>query len=987
MLNIVISLILLFTPEKGKGARKEEVPVFSTAPGAGRAVAVKPAEFGAKQPEDTLYYYNTVNYDALGLSQGGTYEAAIRLTPQELGPYANWKLVKVRFYHYEPVSHSGNIKIYAQGTTSQPGALITSQPYTAPTSGWITVTLSNPVTITGTQDIWVSVEITHSASQHPISVDSGPAVAGKGDFVYAASLGWNELSAYGLNYNWNIEAIVQMSGDPLDPLPPSNFTAYSDYTTPTSITLNWTDPTTRVNGSPIGNFEIQLFRTSEVNPAETLFVGNVASGVQTYIDTGLTDGVRYTYLARTHTLDDDSLSVFVTASWYAGGDPWPAPPTLNAVSVLNAFGDSVEVIGTAPTTQRDGTPLDDLAGIIVYVNGNPVDTLPFTTPGGTFYDTIVVTPGLITVYTTAIDNETPVHESAPSNSISIVTNTHMGGPDGFEYTFIDSDVSQGPGFIWIDASGGTPISLTDDSYITLTLPFAFPFYDQFFTSINLCSNGFLSNTTLTTWTNQDLPYSTIPYLIAFFWDDLNPGAGGTIRYLATQDYAVIHFENIQHFGGTGTYNMEVILYPNGDIAMSYLSVSGVVNSSTIGIQGNGGANNWYLKYTFNGNPTVVHNNLTIYWRYPHYAHDLALYSIEEPTTLMSLSPFNPQVKVVNTGQVTESNIDVEFIIRKGGNVVYGDTATISSINPGDTIVFTFNQFTPTQAGLDYTARATVLYADENPNNNSKSLDFCIPLDVIDFEGDNGGFYPDPGTQWEWGTPTSGPTSCYSGVKCWATVLGGNYPNNANWALYTPWFRANSDSPSFGFFHWYQFENRFDGGNVSVSINNGPYQILTPRGGYPDTVRALLSRGYTGSTGGQWVLAIFDLPNIHAGDSFRIKFTFASDVSVTYPGWYIDYFILGDFLVSSVSEIEVARRIDIPSLQRNDIRFTVNASGGEELKVSIYDVTGREVKTLNYGVVKSGRSDFNIPTTLPSGIYFLKVELGKSSTYRKIVLVR
>ncbi len=983
ILSVAILLFGVLQAGKPAGAEKEVIPPFSTA-GRGIAIAVNPADFGAKQPEDTLFYYNYINYNAIGLTAGGTFEGAIRLTPTELSPYANWKLTKVRFYHYESVSHSGQAKIYGSGTTAAPGGLITSETYTAPTSGWIEITLSNPVNIDGSSDIWVSIEITHAAGQYPIAVDMGPAITTKGDYIYYADDGWQEMYTMGLSYNWNIEAIVQMQGETGDPLPPSNLTAYSEYTTPTTITLNWTDPTTRVDGTPLTEFVIEIYRTSELNPAETVLVDSVAQGLETYTDNGLTDGVYYTYPVRTCVLADDSTSIFVDASAYAGGDPWPASPTLSQVNALTE--DTIEIIGAAPTAQRDGTPLDDLAGINIYINGAFNHFITLTTPGTVFYDTVAVTPGSVTAYATAVDNETPQHESAPSNAITVITNVHAGGPDGYGYTFKDSDYPTGPEFIWIDASGGTVLTLGDDAIATLTLPFPFPFYDQTLTSINLSSNGFLSTSTLTSFSNYDLPYTSIPYLIAFFWDDLNASAGGTVRYLATPDYAVIHFENIIHYGATGTYNMEVILYPNGDIAMSYMTMVGLLNSSTIGIQGSGGANNWYLKYCYNGTPALVHDNLTIYWKRPVRAHDLAVSSILEPGELIPLEAFTPTVTVRNIGATAETNVDVEFIITKGSDVVYGDTVTIASIDPDAADTLEFETFTPSLPGLDYHITCSLLFPDDDNLNNTLSRDVAIYTTLLDFEADNGGFTPQEYSYWEWGVPTSGPGAAHSGSKCWATVLNGNYHNSANWSLYSPSFVATADAPIFAFFHWYSMENNWDGGNVAVSINAGPYTVITPRGGYDGTPTGLGEVGFTGTSGG-WIMEIFDLPAVTTGDVFTLRFRFGSDASVnSYPGWYIDDFIFGDFLLSPVHEAPgTETRLNIKSIAKGSLTFTIVSNSLQKADVSIFDITGREVTKQSY-VLNEGLNELNVKSDLPQGIYFIKVNLGKESITRKVVLI-
>ncbi|MEM4523113.1 MAG: hypothetical protein QW738_07890, partial [Nitrososphaeria archaeon] len=106
IISIMVYVISPSWAAKPEEVRKELPSIFSVEPG--RAI---PATHGieVKQPEDTLFYYNMVDYNAIGLTNGGTFEAAIRLTPTELGPYDNWKLTKVRFYHHENISHSGQI--------------------------------------------------------------------------------------------------------------------------------------------------------------------------------------------------------------------------------------------------------------------------------------------------------------------------------------------------------------------------------------------------------------------------------------------------------------------------------------------------------------------------------------------------------------------------------------------------------------------------------------------------------------------------------------------------------------------------------------------------------------------------------------------------------------------------------------------------------------------------------------------------------------
>ncbi len=160
-------------------------------------------------PEDTIHFDGPWDNNGVGLTEGGTFEGAIRITPDELGDYSGWQLSSVTFFHHEAGTHSCNIKIYEGDTPTSPGALITQEPYTAIGQGWHRIDLSSPVLLDVGNDLWVSVEVTHVAGEYPIGVDAGPAVQGKGDWVYISPGPWEELWPMGLSLNWNIRAIVE----------------------------------------------------------------------------------------------------------------------------------------------------------------------------------------------------------------------------------------------------------------------------------------------------------------------------------------------------------------------------------------------------------------------------------------------------------------------------------------------------------------------------------------------------------------------------------------------------------------------------------------------------------------------------------------------------------------------------------------------------------------------------------------------------------
>ena len=170
-----------------------------------------PKVLDQQRQEDSLYYCNNlVPANAVGFSGALDWEGAMRLTPTELGAYAGWNIIAISWYHWGTTGYSQNVKVYDEGTPTSPGPVLTTEPYTTSTQEWVRVDLSNPVTISGSGDLWCSIEISQTAADFVIGVDDGPAVDGKGDWIYYSG-GWDELQNLGLDYNWHILAIVEQA--------------------------------------------------------------------------------------------------------------------------------------------------------------------------------------------------------------------------------------------------------------------------------------------------------------------------------------------------------------------------------------------------------------------------------------------------------------------------------------------------------------------------------------------------------------------------------------------------------------------------------------------------------------------------------------------------------------------------------------------------------------------------------------------------------
>jgi hypothetical protein len=196
-----------------------------------------------------------IHYDGdpaldIGLSGGGTFIAAIRLTADELGSYDAWSISTVKVRGNSDLGvNSSSLKIYEEGTPSLPGDLIVSQAFDYPTGQvWFEVELDEPIVIDGSAELWVGVEITHLDADYPIAVDNGPIVPGKSDWIYADVLGgWFEMIDFDLNYNWNIRVQVEEFNAPETTVEFDGTMEGDVYVSDVTVTLSATDDLSGVN--------------------------------------------------------------------------------------------------------------------------------------------------------------------------------------------------------------------------------------------------------------------------------------------------------------------------------------------------------------------------------------------------------------------------------------------------------------------------------------------------------------------------------------------------------------------------------------------------------------------------------------------------------------------------------------------------------------------------------------------------------------------
>lgn len=227
------------------------------------------------------------------------------------------------------------------------------------------------------------------------------------------------------------------------PLSPQNLIAYSNYQTPNSMHLSWTDPTLLITGDPLnsGDFRICIER-------DGVLIDSVNGGVQTYMDTGLTDGQEYHYSIYARVITSGARSARVDASWIAGGSPIPQAP-----AQLSAYGnpEHITLKWINPSRNIDGTPMDDFAGIQWYQDSVMVAFFPRSTADTARVDSAEFTPaqaGFYHWFVTAVDNEVPMNQSSGSPSvrtpIGLTFSDHFaaeGQPNSLVWTHYNSQIN------------------------------------------------------------------------------------------------------------------------------------------------------------------------------------------------------------------------------------------------------------------------------------------------------------------------------------------------------------------------------------------------------------------------------------------------------------------------------------------------------------------------------------------------------------------
>jgi len=125
------------------------------------------------------------------------------------------------------------------------------------------------------------------------------------------------------------------------------------------------------------------------------------------------------------------------------------------------------------------------------------------------------------------------------------------------------------------SSTGTSISLGDDDSKQISLPggTTIPFFGQNYSSFFAGSNGYMTFGSGDTDFGETIADHFDLPRVSLFFDDLNPGLGGSVRWQSFPDRVIVQYTSIREYGGSTQNTGQVEFFFDGTVRISYLAVA------------------------------------------------------------------------------------------------------------------------------------------------------------------------------------------------------------------------------------------------------------------------------------------------------------------------------------------------------------------------------------------------------------------------------
>jgi len=168
-----------------------------------------------------LHYDDGINVDGIGLTNGGSFDVAIRFTPEQLAPYNGFRITKVSFFPMEGYPIEYSIEILTGSNPTYDDLAYEQLVENLQIETWNEVALDISQTIDASQELWVGYYMSNQqAGTYPAGIDDGPGVNGFGNMISTDNFTtWITLADEGIDANWNIQVFVTNEAGKEIPMP------------------------------------------------------------------------------------------------------------------------------------------------------------------------------------------------------------------------------------------------------------------------------------------------------------------------------------------------------------------------------------------------------------------------------------------------------------------------------------------------------------------------------------------------------------------------------------------------------------------------------------------------------------------------------------------------------------------------------------------------------------------------------------------------
>lgn len=430
-----------------------------------------------------------------------------------------------------------------------------------------------------------------------------------------------------------------------------------------------------------------------------------------------------------------------------------------------------------------------------------------------------------------------------------------------------------------DPTGGNVLTLTDDSSSLVTLAGGSVWlYGASYGSFYVGSNGYVTfGVGDSTWAESPSAHFSLPRISGLF-DDLNPGAGGSVVWQEFGDRAVVTWVNVPEYSTTNANTFQIEMYFNGNIRISHLTAAAL--DGIVGLSGGVGLPVGYLEMDLSATGGCGPR--------PPAAASFSVGTAEDTPVSITL--------LASDDGLPDPPAAMRYLVTSLPAQALSDDGNAHVIVPGDLpyeLVGGGNSVTYTPSGgfggtdsFQFMANDYGI-APDGGDSNTATVDITVggPVPIYEFLVDD----QNPGWTttgaWAFGQPTGGgsgsgdPLGGYTGVNVYGYNLAGDYPNGmaVEYLTTTAIDCANIVGAELRFQRWLGIESSaYDHASVAVSNNGSTWTTLW---------------NHTGGTFSEaaWTPQTFDISAVADGQAtVYIRWAMGTtDGSVTYPGWNVD----------------------------------------------------------------------------------------------------